>query len=564
MTTQPTNEVLRHLHRTVLLHDGAGLPDGPLLARFVEGGDEAAFAALVRRHGPMVWGVCRRLLPEHDAEDAFQATFLALFRKAASIRPREKVAGWLHGAARRAALLARRTAARRRSRERPAAHLPEPEAPQRETWDDLRPLLDEELSRLPEAYRSVFVLCDLEGRTRAEAARHLGCPEGTVAGRLARARAMLGRRLARRGVGLAAIALPAVLARNAASAGVPPALVSFVIEAVRRNASGGAGGLAAVHAGGLGAMARMKIVVASLLVLGAVAMVAAVVASGQTGPWSGGPDGPAGRADAPPKDAGGERKDPLRVTITPEKEHVRVKEAFAVRLRVVNATASVQSFEVMNCSWDEHWKSGNERVTWEGWDCTKNFPVTVELQPGDAYEKTLQMILRAGEPKQEVPLKMGFTPLGSKRTYWSNEVMLHVNTADAREKDRAALQGTWAAVAVERDGKAVPDEEVKALDLQLIVENDTFLLMPQASKGPEHFPYGTFRLDPEATPKAIDLLIDQPFRPAVKATTVLGIYALDGDRLKLLQGRPGQGRPAAFQTAPLSGVEIITFERRRR
>jgi RNA polymerase sigma factor (sigma-70 family) len=149
----------------------------------------------------MVWGVCRRILGSyHDAEDAFQATFLVLVRRAASIVPREMVANWLYGVAHQTALKARATAARRRGRERHVTVMPEPAVIERDLWRDLQPLLDEELSRLPDRYRAVIVLCDLEGKTRREAARQLDVPEGTVAGQLARARVLLAKRLAQRGV----------------------------------------------------------------------------------------------------------------------------------------------------------------------------------------------------------------------------------------------------------------------------------------------------------------------------------------------------------------------------
>src|SRR5437588_9601264 len=124
MATSQMNEVVQQLRRAVLLQEGAGLTDGQLLGCFIEHRDEAAFAALVRRHGPLVWGVCRRLLNHHDAEDAFQAAFLVLFRKAASIRPREMLANWLYGVAHLAALHARRTAVRRRARERQVGEMP--------------------------------------------------------------------------------------------------------------------------------------------------------------------------------------------------------------------------------------------------------------------------------------------------------------------------------------------------------------------------------------------------------------------------------------------------------
>ena len=228
MPTHPPTRAIDHLLRSLLPNDGAG--DGELLCRFIERRDEAALAALVRRHGPMVWRTCRRLLNHHDAEDAFQAAFLVLVRKAASVVPREMVGNFLYGVAHRTALQARRTAARRRAREVQMTAIPDAAAPPDPAPDE-HLVLDEELSRLPDIYRSVIVLCELEGRTRKEVARQLGCPEGTVAGRLARARTMLAKRLVRRGVTSSGGALAAVLAQNAASAGVPTSLVSNTISA---------------------------------------------------------------------------------------------------------------------------------------------------------------------------------------------------------------------------------------------------------------------------------------------------------------------------------------------
>jgi RNA polymerase sigma factor (sigma-70 family) len=212
--------------------DADGQTDGQLLGAFLGQRDEAAFAALVERHGPMVLGVCRRLLGcEADAEDAFQATFLVLVRRAASLRGRPVLGAWLHGVARRTALNARRLAARRRQKEQALAR---PEATAGEVRDDGLSLLDQELGRLPEKYRLPVLLCDLEGRPRREAARRLGWPEGTVAGRLARGRALLARRLARQGLAPSAVALAA----GAARAGVPPALATSTVKAAGLLAAG--------------------------------------------------------------------------------------------------------------------------------------------------------------------------------------------------------------------------------------------------------------------------------------------------------------------------------------
>jgi RNA polymerase sigma factor (sigma-70 family) len=239
MATSPLSRVIQTLRRATHHHDEAGLTDGELLERYVRNRDEGTIAALVRRHGPMVWSVCRRVLRgHHDAEDAFQATFLVFVRKAASIAQGEKVANWLYGVAYRTALKARAMAAKRYAREHQVTAMPEPAVAQRDPWDDLRPLLDLELSRLPEKYRAVIVLCDLGGKTRKEAAREFRLPEGTVATRLATARSMLARRLARSGLAVTGGGLAVLLVQQSATAGVPPSVMSSTIQAATLFAAG--------------------------------------------------------------------------------------------------------------------------------------------------------------------------------------------------------------------------------------------------------------------------------------------------------------------------------------
>jgi RNA polymerase sigma factor (sigma-70 family) len=205
-----------------------------LLARFVATGDEAAFAALLRRHGPMVLAVCRRvLLHAQDAEDAFQATFLVLARRAASVHKREAVGNWLYGVAYRTARGARRMRARRWATESQVQALPHPEVEPEEV-QDWRPLLDQELSRLPERYRAPLVLCELEGKSRKEVACELRLPEGTLSSRLATARRLLAKRLARYGS-----ALPGgMAAERGALASVPAALFLSTTRAVLTAGSG--------------------------------------------------------------------------------------------------------------------------------------------------------------------------------------------------------------------------------------------------------------------------------------------------------------------------------------
>ncbi len=201
--------------------------DADLLDRFVRRKDEAAFTTLLERHGPMVLGVCRRLLPDpHEADDAFQATFLILLQKARSLRDPASLGNWLYGVAYRVARRARIVAARWRASERQVPEMaadPSPDA----LWHELRPLLDEEIARLPRKYQAPVVLCYLEGKTYAEAARLLGWAEGTVSGRLARARDRLRNRLASRDLALSGALLPALIAPKATDL-VPSTLAATI------------------------------------------------------------------------------------------------------------------------------------------------------------------------------------------------------------------------------------------------------------------------------------------------------------------------------------------------
>ena len=215
------------------------LSDGQLLDRFVERRDGTIFEAIIRRHGPMVWGVCRRVLRDHhDAEDAFQATFLVLARKSASIMPREKLGNWLYGVAYRTAVKARTQRSKRQNREAQVSDMPEPTTVADYPLDKLAESLDQELSGLPEKYRIPIVLCDLDGQTHREAASHLGWPVGTVSSRLSRARAMLAKRLSRRGVSLSAGSLAVLLAGESASAGMPTWLIGPTAQAASSFAAG--------------------------------------------------------------------------------------------------------------------------------------------------------------------------------------------------------------------------------------------------------------------------------------------------------------------------------------
>ncbi len=254
-------------------------PDATLLTKFIESRDDGAFAALMNRHGPMVYGVCRRALRNsQDAEDAFQATFLVLVRKASSVQPRDRVGNWLYGVARQTAVRARSLVAKRGGREKQVAIMPDPLASAFAPLDDLHELLDRELSRLPDKYRSAIVLCDLEGKTRDEAARRLNWPEGSVASRLARGRALLAKRLARFAPALTVGAVSVALSENLASANVPTALAESTLQAAYATAAGQtlAAGLVSAQAAALteGVMKTMYLAKLKLAALVAIATLA--------------------------------------------------------------------------------------------------------------------------------------------------------------------------------------------------------------------------------------------------------------------------------------------------
>jgi RNA polymerase sigma factor (sigma-70 family) len=240
MAVLSLQEILTRLRRAALLPND-DVSDGQLLAQFIGERDEGAFETLVKRHGPMVLGVCLRLLGNtHDADDAFQATFLILVHKAASLKYCELVGNWLYGVAYKTALAARAKNSRRRSKEKQVIQMPEPAVTPPDDWSDLHPLLDQQLSRLSAVYREAVVLCDLEGMTRKEVARKLGIPEGTISSRLTTARRQLAKRLGRHGLTLLGGSVAIILSQSAVSAGVPTSLVASTVKAAAAVAAGSA------------------------------------------------------------------------------------------------------------------------------------------------------------------------------------------------------------------------------------------------------------------------------------------------------------------------------------
>jgi RNA polymerase sigma factor (sigma-70 family) len=256
------------------------LDDAHLLHRFLRQGDQAAFMAIVQRYGALVWGVCvRRLGETPEAEDAFQATFLVLVRKAPGLRGPQLLGPWLYGVAHRTALKTHGRAVRRKVREQALPEDVGAEVGSEQLWGELRAVLDEELDRLPEKYRRPVLLCYLQGLSSEEAARALGCPKGTVFSRLSRARDLLRQRLSRRGLGASGAALAALLTAHAAAKAVPAALVEAtlgvsILSAAGRGGPGVPAHLAALVEGVLRNMLLQKVR------LGVVLLALGVAASG--------------------------------------------------------------------------------------------------------------------------------------------------------------------------------------------------------------------------------------------------------------------------------------------
>jgi RNA polymerase sigma factor (sigma-70 family) len=278
MSKRQAEIVLHHIRRLMSAPSAESASDQQLLERFVLRREEAAFAALLDRHGAMVLRVCRRILHDaHEAEDAFQATFLILARKAVTIRWHQSLSSWLYRVAYHVAVRARADAARR---EELAAHAPRPQAvdPLAEvSGRELLSVLDEELQHLPEKYRAPLVLCYLEGHTQDEASRQLGWSPHVLRGRVERGRAVLRRRLIRRGFGLSAVLATDLLEQAGAPAAAPATLIAQTLRAVRASPSDAAMAVSAqvtaLAESGISALgtAKLKLVVPVVLMLGVLA-----------------------------------------------------------------------------------------------------------------------------------------------------------------------------------------------------------------------------------------------------------------------------------------------------
>jgi RNA polymerase sigma factor (sigma-70 family) len=355
--------------------------DAELLRHFVERREESAFTALLERHGGLVMSVCRRILPRrHDAEDAFQATFLTLIRHASSIRQTEAVGSWLYRVAHRIALQAGTDMARRIVRERQSGVAAQAPTSSEAALRELQSVVDEEVRRLPEKYRAPFILCCLEGKTRTEAARELGWKEGTVAGRLAEARQRLQQRLARRGVALSVALAVAALAPSAEAA-----LPRLVLDATRKAALQYAAGskvggaitasVAALVQGATRTMwtTKVKTATAVLLLLGL--LTAGALAARETGspaaalPAEDEKAPPAAKADdkKPPADAAEDKVEVKGRVLGPDGKAIRGAEVLLIPAPWTDAGAKARRSVRATSDADGRFRFSASRSEFERW-----------------------------------------------------------------------------------------------------------------------------------------------------------------------------------------------------
>jgi RNA polymerase sigma-70 factor (ECF subfamily) len=558
-----SSRLLRHavgrLTRTVALPGLPARSDGRLLGDFIARRDEAAFAELLRRHGPMVFGVCRRALANrHDAEDAFQATFLVLARKARSLARREAVAGWLYGVALRTARKARALNARRQLRE---SQLRSPARAQ--TDDDrlrgeTRPILDAEVARLPEKYRLAVLLCDLEGLSRRHAAAALRVPEGTLSSRLARAHALLRSRLMRRGVGLPAGGVAALLTAEAAAV-PPPVLMGTTARVAALCAAGHLGewaGPATVLAEGVMQTMRLTKLKLAVAVVATAAVVGGigwgtrpgVVMTEAAGPTNtprserGSMDGAA--PAKPPAAAAADDRQLLQgtwVAVAAESNGHQTPAAVYANYRLVLNADTIQT--------------GNSEPTQYTLDASRHPKCLSWRKSGGQmveaiYELAGDTLIFCAKP--EVRPTSFTAPAGSNQ-----ELIVFRRDAGPDTKpsppppaknageadDRRAIQGDWVAVAGEVDGRLLSATEVARLKLNIGAE-----IISEGTTA------GTYQLDPTRQPKWIDT--------RVMGQNTRGIYALAGGTLIVCQGTGhDKERPTTFTGRAGSQQGLMIFRR---
>jgi RNA polymerase sigma factor (sigma-70 family) len=540
-----------------------GPTDGDLLRDFVDANDQSAFRALVERHGPMVLRVCRRQLrSKEDAEDAFQATFLLLARKAGSIRKRESLAAWLHGVARRTAQNAKRASARRAEHEGkgwPAERArPEVEA----GWREVQAILDEEVQRLPEACRAAFVLCVLEGCGRAEAAAELGVKLKTLEGRLTRARGLLRSALGERGVSLTALLTATALAPGA---GVPGPLLCRTLELAKVVLIGGVvpAHLTALGKGGSPVMLSRKILALfGALVLGLAGVGARLLPDTASAPRP----APAAKEDL--------RKSELR----------RLQGTWrVVSIEYAGKPVPAGKIEDADLTWTfsgDTWTARNKvsptglRVTF-GIDPTRS-PRAMDFGP---VRKDTMPSLGIYELKGDV-LKVCFGWLSRPRAFATVPHPGPDRWFEPGSGERLYVLRRVKGVA-RREGKPgkgagpVPGSRAIVADLERLqgawaargegLRIEGALFTWKRDRGPA-LVGRIMQMDPAKRPRELDLIFAPPGqaegKPSGSAVIAKGIYEVKGDALRLCYGE--KERPRAFKADPRAGIRLYAFKRKGR
>jgi len=576
VTGETLGDVLRRIGRLAGLQGVLKLTDAQLLERFAAGRDEPAFAALMVRHGPMVLGVCRRLLRDADqAEDAFQASFLVLARKAGAIQSRPLLSAWLYGVAYKVAARLRGRAWRRQARETQGADLASVAAAIDPDPSDLPPLLHEEVQRLPEKYRNPIVLCYLEGKTHEEAALLLRWPLGTVKTRLTRARGMLRSRLTRRGVTASEGMMTTALAANPATARA--GLMDATIRAATRFAvgEGGVDKLASARAIALSQGVLRTMILTKVKIVGALVLTVTMLGGGGAG-WlafrapAAEPGIPVAKADDKSRDDKDAIQGTWRVTgVTiggkeaPNNAEFRERKSATWTITADKITISIPKqgehkmsyklglpefinhleFTPLDGPANEKGKTRHAIYSLDGDVLKIRMPAGPDgdewrqegsKSSGDEADQRLQFTLKRGTANNDKPKE------------------------DKPEADQEAIQGVWRLTGIE-----VNDEKALGVPTAVRIMNEEQWVFTAdkitVQKFGETEGTDSYRLHPSKKPKEID-------RRSGRSDVVPGVYSLEGDVLKLcapMTSKDGTRGPRPTEVAVGEGGKniVLTFKR---